>query len=223
MPHHIKPMLATLAEEPFTSEEWLYEIKWDGYRAVAEMNEGKIALISRNLTSFTKTYLPVAEALADLKINAVLDGEIIALDEKGAGNFQQLQNWQKEPVQLQYCIFDIIWMQGYDLTNLPLLVRKTLLQNVLPTSHAIIKYSDHIVGDGEAFFKLAVEKGLEGIMAKKANSIYQVGVRNNEWLKIKVNQRQEVIIAGFTQPRNTRQFFGALLLGAYKKDRKSVV
>ncbi|MDB5197497.1 MAG: ligase [Flaviaesturariibacter sp.] len=216
MPHEFKPMLATLVDQPFSNEDWLYEIKWDGYRAVAEIQDGQVELISRNLKPFTDRYLPVAESLQGLGFDAVFDGEIIAVDEKGLGNFQLLQNWQNSPVQLQYSIFDIIWLEGYDVTQLPLLERKGLLKKLLPADHDILKYSDHVVGDGEAFFKVALKQGLEGIMAKRTNSVYEIGARTDAWLKVKVNQRQEVIIAGFTQPRNTRKFFGALLLGAYK-------
>ncbi|MDB5252093.1 MAG: ligase [Flaviaesturariibacter sp.] len=216
MPHEFKPMLATLVDQPFSSDQWLYEIKWDGYRAVAEMQGGSVELISRNLKPFTERYEPVADALRSLDIDAVFDGEIIAVDDKGLANFQLLQNWQNAPVQLQYSIFDIVWLHGYDLTALPLVDRKALLRNVVPEDHAILKYSDHVTGDGESFFKAALEQGLEGIMAKKADSTYAIGARTEDWLKVKVNQRQEVVIAGFTQPRNTRKYFGALLLGAFQ-------
>jgi bifunctional non-homologous end joining protein LigD len=215
MPHEFKPMLATLVDEPFSGDQWLFEIKWDGYRAVAEMQGGSVELISRNLKPFTERYEPVADALRSLQLDAVFDGEIIAVDEKGLANFQLLQNWQNSPVQLQYSIFDIVWLQGQDVTGLPLLERKALLRSLLPEDHAVLKYSDHVTGDGESFFKVALEQGLEGIMAKKADSTYTIGARTEDWLKVKVNQRQEVVITGFTQPRNTRKYFGALLLGAY--------
>ncbi|MCW3074503.1 MAG: ligase [Flaviaesturariibacter sp.] len=216
MPHEFKPMLATLVDAPFSSDDWLFEIKWDGYRAVAEIQNGDVDLISRNLKPFTGKYLPVAEALRSLDINAVFDGEIIAVDDKGLANFQLLQNWQNSPVQLQYSVFDIIWLEGYDITGPPLIERKAILRRIVPEDHPVLKYSDHVVGDGENFFKVALQQGLEGVMAKRSNSVYTMGARTEDWLKVKVNQRQEVIITGFTKPRNTRKFFGALLLGAYK-------
>jgi bifunctional non-homologous end joining protein LigD len=215
MPKDVVPMLATLVNEPFDNENWIFEIKWDGYRAVAYCDGKNVELISRNLKPFTEKYSPVTDAFKQLKIKAVFDGEIVAVDERGLAVFQSLQNWQNTPVRLQYFIFDILWLDGYDLTQIPLVERKRILKEVLPEDDEVIKYSDHVVGDGKDFFGVAVSKGLEGIMAKKAISIYQIDKRTENWVKIKVNLRQEVIIAGFTQPRNTRKFFGSLLLGLY--------
>jgi bifunctional non-homologous end joining protein LigD len=218
MPKDVVPMLATLVNEPFDNENWIFEIKWDGYRAVAYCDGKNVELISRNLIPFTEKYYPVTDAFKQLKLNAVFDGEIVAVDEKGLAVFQSLQNWQNTPVHLQYFIFDILWLDGYDLTQIPLVERKRVLKELLPEDDEVIKYSDHVVGDGKDFFQVAVSKGLEGIMAKRANSIYQIDKRTENWVKIKVNLRQEVIIAGFTQPRNTRKFFGSLLLGLYDGD-----
>ncbi|HEU4634126.1 MAG TPA: DNA ligase D, partial [Flavisolibacter sp.] len=217
MPQDVIPMLATLMNEPFDDENWLFEIKWDGYRAVAYCGDST-ELISRNLTPFTEKYFPVTEALRQWGIRAVLDGEIVAVNEKGLAEFQLLQNWQNTPARLQFFIFDILWLDGYDLTGLPLTERKRILKEVLPATDDVIKYSDHVVGKGTEFFKAAVAQGLEGVMAKKASSVYQVNARTENWVKIKVNQRQEVIIAGYTAPRNTRKFFGSLLLGVYDGD-----
>ncbi|HEU4903319.1 MAG TPA: non-homologous end-joining DNA ligase, partial [Flavisolibacter sp.] len=216
MPQKIFPMLATLVDEPFDNADWIFEIKWDGYRAVAYCNKKEVELISRNLKPFTQKYAPVAKALADLKLDAVLDGEIVAVDEQGLANFQLLQNWQNTPVHLQYFVFDIMWLNGLDLTRLPLLQRKEILQKLIPPAHDVIRYSDHVVGKGKDFFSIAVKKGLEGIMAKRAGSIYQYDTRTPDWVKIKVALRQEVIIAGYTEPRRTRKFFGSLLLGVYE-------
>jgi bifunctional non-homologous end joining protein LigD len=121
-------------------------------------------------------------------------------------------------VRLQYFIFDILWLNGEDVTKLPVIERKALLQKLLPANDEVIKYSDHIVAKGKQFFKQALRQGLEGIMAKKADSIYEIATRTDEWVKIKVAQRQEVVIAGYTQPRKTRKFFGSLLLGIYNGD-----
>ena len=218
MPKDVVPMMATLVNEPFNSADWIYEIKWDGYRAVAYCDGKNIELISRNLTSFTEKYYTVTDAFKQLGVQAVFDGEIVAIDEKGLAVFQSLQNWQNTPVRLQYFIFDIIWLDGYDLTKVPLIERKRILKEVLPVEDEVLKYSDHVVGNGNEFFQVAMSKGLEGIMAKRATSLYQVGKRTDDWVKIKVNQRQEVVIAGFTEPRNTRKYFGSLLLGLYDGD-----
>lgn len=212
-------MLATLVEAPFDSKDWLFEIKWDGYRAVAYVKDGQAEIISRNKKSFSEKYFPVVAALQKLPVNAVFDGEIVAIDERGLANFQALQNWQNTPVTLQFFIFDVMWLNGYDLTSLPLIQRKGLLEKLIPGNDAVLRYSDHIIEKGKAFFKVALGKGLEGIMAKKGDSEYLPDSRAESWLKIKVNQRQEVVIAGYTAPRNTRSFFGALLLGVYEGDR----
>ena len=218
MPVEVVPMLATLVDDPFDNANWIYEIKWDGYRAIGNVLDGEVELISRNLKPFTDRYKPVADALSGLKVSAVFDGEIVAVEERGLANFQLLQNWMNTPeAHLQFFIFDILWLDGYDVTALPLTERKALLQKVLPPNHEILKFSDHVVGKGHQFFRAALDGGLEGIMAKRGDSPYQIGTRTADWLKIKVNQRQEVIITGFTEPRNTRKFFGALLLGAYNE------
>lgn len=216
---NIKPMLATLTEEPFDNEDWVFEIKWDGYRALAYVADGNVQLVSRNNLSFTASYPEVAEALQDMEISAVFDGEIVAFNEKGVPDFQLLQNWQNSrDGQLQFYIFDLLWINGYDVTMLPLTERKRILQAAIPPGHSVLRYSDHIVHDGKRFFELALEQGLEGIMAKAADSRYLVNKRSRDWLKIKVNKRQEVVIGGYTSPRNSRQFFGALLLGVYDGD-----
>ena len=219
MPKDVVPMLATLVNESFDNESWIFEIKWDGYRAVAYCDGKDVELISRNLTPYTEKYYPLTDAFKQLKLNAVFDGEIVAVDERGLAAFQSLQNWQNTPVHLQYFIFDILWFDGYDLTRIPLMERKRILKEILPENNEVLKYSDHVVGNGKEFFQAAVAQGLEGIMAKRANSIYQINKRTENWVKIKVNLRQEVIIAGFTQPRNTRKFFGSLLLGLYDGDK----
>lgn len=215
MPQDVVPMMASLIDEPFDNENWIFEIKWDGYRAVSYCDGKFVELISRNLSPFTEKYYPVTDALKELKYKAVFDGEIIAADDRGIAVFQSLQNWQNTPVHLHYSIFDILWLNEYDLSHLPLIERKRILKQILPEDHGVIKYSDHVIGDGKNFFQAAVSQGLEGIMAKKANSIYQVNKRTEDWVKIKVNLRQEVVIAGYTQPRKSRKFFGSLILGLY--------
>lgn len=216
MPKNIKPMLATLVDKPFDSKEWLFEIKWDGYRALAYVDGDEVTLISRNKKPFTDKYGTVKEALQNVGMRAVLDGEIVAVDEKGLANFQLLQNWQNNGAALQFFVFDVLWLDGKDVTHLPLIERKRLLKDLLPADDDIIKYSDHVEDNGADFFNVALAQGLEGVMAKRKQSIYVPDARTEDWLKVKVVRRQEVIICGYTQPRNSRQFFGALLLGVYQ-------
>jgi bifunctional non-homologous end joining protein LigD len=213
-----KPMLATLVNEAFDDDDWIFEIKWDGYRALSFVKNSEVEVISRNLNSFTETYTPVTAALKELNVDVVLDGEIVAVNENGMADFQALQNWQNNPVQLQYYVFDILWLNGYDLSLIPLLSRKEILRKVIPEDHDILKFSDHVQSKGKDFFDIAIGKGLEGIMAKKADSLYHYGARTKDWVKIKVNLRQEVVIGGFTAPRNSRKNFGSLLLGVYEGD-----
>ena len=218
MPKNIKPMLATLVDESFDSDEWIYEIKWDGYRAVSYINGEKVDMRSRNELSFNKKFSSVANALKDWNVKAVVDGEVVAMNKKGVSDFQQLQNILKngkDNSNLLYYVFDIIWYNGYDLKDIPLVERKKILQEIIPQDNDIIKYSDHIIGKGKSFFKEALKKGLEGVMAKKSDSVYAVGLRSKEWLKIKNNKRTEAIICGFTKGRNSRKYFGAVILGKY--------
>lgn len=221
MPTRIKPMLATLTEEAFDSPEWLYEIKWDGYRALSSLNGKKVEIISRNDLPFNKKFPEIADALSQLNMKALFDGEIVALDAKGHSDFQQLQNFAQKgkPVQLVYYVFDLLWYDGHDLRNLPLVERKNILQGILPKKMDSIRYSDHVRGDGTAFFRASTDAGLEGIMAKRMDSRYVSNIRSQNWLKIKNNQRLEAVICGYTKPRNSRKHFGALVLGRYEGSR----
>ena len=155
MPKDVVPMFASMVEESFDDDNWIFEIKWDGFRAIAYVDDDDAELFSRNLLSFTERYYPVTEALKELGLKAVIDGEIVAVNEKGVSDFQSLQNWQNTPVHLQFYVFDLIWLDGYDLTNLPLVERKKILQTILPEDHDVIKYSDHITGNGKNFFDVA--------------------------------------------------------------------
>src|SRR5260221_7663084 len=218
-PSNIKPMLATLTNKPFDNDDFIYEIKWDGYRAVSYLHKRKVDIRSRNKLSFNKKFLPIVEVLQQWKTDAVLDGEIIAINDEGRADFQQLQGFVKNAnaAHLVYYVFDIIWYNGKDVTRLPLIERKAILQSIMPEDQSIIRYSDHIAKEGNAFFKAAIKQGLEGIMAKRADSEYAIGYRSQNWLKIKNNQQTEAIICGFTQPRRSRKYFGAIILGKYIK------
>lgn len=212
----IKPMLATLVSEPVEDKEWLYEIKWDGYRAVGYINNGKVEIKSRNNKSFNEKFYPIYDALQKWKINAIVDGEIVVINDKGIPDFSDLQAWRSEADgHLNYYLFDIVWLDGYDVMNLPLAERKKILQSIIPES-SIIKLSKIFDATGKEFFALADKMGLEGIMAKKATSLYTPDLRTKEWLKIKTEKRQEAIICGYTKNENTSKQFSALLLGLYE-------
>ncbi len=218
MPHNIKPMLATLIKKPFDHPDWIFEMKWDGYRAIAEIRDGDVSLYSRNRISLTQKFLPIAESLRNPGFDAVLDGEIVVVDDQGHPNFQMLQDYRKSGSgHLLYYVFDLLHFRGHDLTDLPLLRRKELLKKILPSSPKI-KFSDHVSKDGVLFFNVVREKGLEGIIAKHSQSTYRLGKRSRQWLKVKTRPTQEGVIAGFTEPRGGRKHFGTLVLGVYEGD-----
>jgi len=214
----VKPMLATLVDKPFDEPGWIYEAKWDGYRALAFMNKGTADLKSRNDKSFNDKFYPVYNALKEWKINAIIDGEIVVLKEDGLSDFGTLQNWRSEADgELAYYVFDIIWYEGKDLRQIPLKQRHELLKNILPP-RGIIRLSEAFETSGTAFYETAKKMGLEGILAKKADSIYVSNFRTREWLKIKANKKQEMVIGGFTRNKGTSKSFSALLVGVFEKD-----
>jgi bifunctional non-homologous end joining protein LigD len=217
MPVGIKPMLATLVNEPFDDLDWVYEVKWDGYRALGFINKGEVEVLSRNNKTFNEKFYPIYQALLQWKINAVVDGEILVLNEKGISNFGDLQNWRSEADgELVYYIFDLLWYNGRNLMDLPLSSRHAILKEVIPISDDRIRVSAVFNASGKDFFRAAERMGLEGIIAKKANSSYSPDNRSREWLKIKVHKRQEVIIAGYTKNEDTTKQFSSLLLGVYE-------
>jgi len=208
-------MLALEVDKPFDDKQWIFEIKWDGYRALAEIQGKQVKLYSRNGNLFNDVYPLVASELAKIKVDALLDGEIAVTDDSGRPSFQLLQDYENSGGHLQYFVFDVLSVDGKDTCGLTLLQRKELLKELLIKSD-VVKYSDHIVGKGKDFFSLTGKRGLEGMMAKKADSEYYPGKRTREWLKIKHNKTQEAFIAGFTEPTGARNFFGALVLGMRK-------
>jgi bifunctional non-homologous end joining protein LigD len=212
----IQPMLAQLTDKPpFDDDNWLFEIKWDGYRAVAEVGKKEVLLYSRNGLSFAKAYSKVYEALKKLKRDVVLDGEIVVFDEHDKPNFQKLQNYSNSShYAIRYFVFDILMLDGKDLTALPLHERKSILKTVLPKSE-IILFCDHVVGSGKAFYKEIEKKQMEGMIAKRADSKYLIGKRNSDWLKIKNVLSEEAVIVGYTEPKGSRVGFGSLLLAQY--------
>jgi bifunctional non-homologous end joining protein LigD len=223
MPHNIKPMLAARIKEPFDHPDWIFEMKWDGYRAIAEIRDGSVLLYSRNLISLNDRFSPIADSLKTFKFEALLDGEIVVVDDRGQPDFQMLQDYQKSGKgHLLYYVFDLLHFQGHDLTNLPLVRRKELLKRILP-SNRNVKLSSHIVAEGTLFFSVVREKGLEGIVAKHAQSRYWMGRRSRQWLKVKTQLTQDGVIAGFSAPRGGRKDFGALVLGAFEGDELAFI
>lgn len=214
-PAKISPMLATLVDKPFNQEGWSYEVKWDGYRAVAFINNGKVDLKSRNDKLFNTKFYPVYDSIKAWNINAVVDGEIVVIKDDGQSDFGSLQNWRSEADgELIYYVFDLLWLDGKDLTSLPLFQRRALLKEIVP-AQGIIRFSENFESGGTEFFSTARRLGLEGIIAKKTDSVYQPGERTRDWLKIKTNKRQEVVIGGYTQNEDSGKPFSALLVGVY--------
>jgi bifunctional non-homologous end joining protein LigD len=219
-PEKIKPMLATLADKPMEGNDWLYEIKWDGYRALALLNGGEIELKSRNDKSFNDKFYPVYHALQDWHVNALVDGEIVVLKENGHSDFSALQDWRSEADgDLLYFLFDLLWMNGKDLRSLPLRDRKEILKTIVPADDPILRLSHVYQINGKDFFEAARKMGLEGIMAKRLNSTYLSDTRTTDWLKIKASKRQEVIIGGYTHNENSSKPFSALLVGVYDQGK----
>jgi len=217
LPYRLQPMLATLTDAPFDDPDWVFEDKFDGFRMVAEIRRGRVALYSRNGKIISHSYVEVAKALEGVKADAVIDGELVAIGKDGVSHFQLLQNALRHEAKLLYCAFDLMFAAGEDLRALPLLERKKRLKALLPR-HKLIAFSNHRKGSGTKFFAQAELRHLEGIMAKRADSPYASGRRTADWLKVKTAQRQEVVIAGFTAPRRTRPFFGALVLAVRDAD-----
>lgn len=223
LPDDFQPMLATLVDGPFDDPGWEYEVKWDGYRAVAYINNGEVNLQSRNRKSFNDMFYPIYQQLGEWKINAVIDGEIVVINDKGLSDFNALQNWRSEADgELVYYAFDILWLEGKSLIHLPLTERKAVLQSIVDEKSPVqLGYS--VEADGNAFFEAAQKMGLEGIIAKKSDSEYFPGLRTRDWLKIKINKRQEVIVAGYTLNEGSSKLFSALLLAAYDKGKLQYV
>ena len=212
-------MLAKETDEPFDDKNWIFEIKWDGYRAIAEVGNGDVRLYSRNGNTFENSYPVVVNELKKIKADAIIDGEIVVLNDEGHPEFQLLQHYEENQHRpIQFYAFDVLSLNGHNTTGLPLIERKELLQGIIPKNE-VIKYSDHIEEKGIAFFNVSKERNLEGILAKKADSQYYVGKRTNEWLKIKNHRTQEAIICGYTDPGGARKYFGALVLGVKEGDK----
>jgi bifunctional non-homologous end joining protein LigD len=226
-------MLATLVDKPFDSDDWLYEIKWDGYRAITFLDGKSLRLVSRNQNDLTAAYPELHEIPQHVRAGkAILDGEIVALDEQGRPSFGLMQQRTgvgeggrrirrtRDDVPVIYYVFDLLYLDGYDVTQADLELRKQLLGSIVTPSE-IIRVSDHYVGQGTMLFEAAAQRGLEGIVAKRRTSCY-IQKRSSDWLKMKVTKRQECVIGGYTDPRGARENFGSLVLGLYDEEGRLV-
>ena len=225
LPVDVEPQLATLAARVPSGPEWIHEIKFDGYRILAGVADGKATLRTRRGHDWSRRFGAVASALGGLAAKrALLDGEIVALDEKGRSDFQELQNalTAGDSDRLVYCAFDLLFLDGRDLRGFPLLERKAALKKLLAQSgksagkdfRACVRYTDHVEGQGERFFRHSCKFGLEGVVSKRKDAVYRAG-RSDAWTKVKCLREQEFVIGGFTEPAGSRQAFGALVLGVH--------
>lgn len=229
-PKFIKPMLATLTTDYFSSKDWMYEHKFDGERCLAFKENGKVHLVSRNNKGMNEEYPELVAALEKQTAdNFIIDGEIVAVDKKGISDFQLLQGrlhlqdsseikMKVKMVPIAYRIFDLMYLDGYNICKLPVLARKEFLKKLL-SYNKILSYTEHSIGNGVALFKKACKLGWEGLIAKRLESEYQIGVRSKDWLKFKCSASQELVIGGYTEPQRSRTFFGALLVGYYDRSK----
>lgn len=231
MPSIIHPMLSTPVEAAFDDTEWLFEIKWDGYRAVAFIEDGKLRLVSRTQNDLTRQFAELSDLPKLIKAKtAILDGEIVALDEQGRSSFSLMQQRtglrkaghrvaSKPDIQTLYYAFDLIYVDGYDLHRVPLEQRKQALSKLIKPG-GILRYSEHFP-HGVALFEAAKNQGLEGILAKKRSSFYEER-RTREWLKIKITHTVDCVVGGYTEPEKSREYFGSVVLGLYDKKGKLI-
>jgi bifunctional non-homologous end joining protein LigD len=235
MPRQIHPMLATSVEDAFDNDDWLFEIKWDGYRSVIFFGEdGKqsLRMVSRNQNDQTNEFRELHVIAAQLNCrNCILDGEMVAVDENGQASFSliqqrsglSLEGKRRSPdrgVFIMYYAFDLLYLNGYSLLRVDLEKRKELLANVVRPDERL-RVSEHFIGKGKALLEAARQQKIEGIVAKRRKSSY-IQKRSSDWLKIKITQRQECVIGGYTDPRGSRENFGSLVLGLYDKQGRLI-
>ncbi|WP_158858087.1 DNA ligase D [Lunatibacter salilacus] len=217
----VSPMLAGKTTSIFSKAGWIFEIKWDGYRILANIHNGKAEIYSRNGISYNQHFRSLHQNLSGIPHDVVLDGEVVIVDEEGKPDFQKLQHYAETGEgELRYYVFDMLFLNGHDITHLPLLERKSLIKEVIE-GIPLVYYCDHIESLGNAFYEQAVSSGLEGVMAKKADSTYDIGRRTENWLKIKSVESQEALIAGYTE--SDGRHFGSLILAVYESGKLAYV
>ena len=218
LPDFIEPMKAKLVGS-MPSGHWIYEIKFDGYRALALRGGSETRLLSRNQKDLGGRFPEVKDSIAALDIqDAIIDGEIVALDEKGRTSFQLLQSLDmgQERPPIVFYAFDLLWLNGKNLQNLPIEERKAKLEELLKDPPGVIRYSVSFTKDVQELLNRARELGLEGLIGKRSGSRYEPGKRTGAWIKLKLHQEQEFVIGGYTEPEGSRKYFGALLVGFYE-------
>ncbi len=219
----IKPMLASPAKKIFKDPDWIFELKWDGYRVQANINDGEVTLYSRNGILYTSKFAPITKELEGIPHDCIMDGEVVIVDKEGKSDFQKLQKYDtvKTKGQLRYYVFDLLHLNGMDTISLPLLERKSLLPEILGDLNNVI-YCDHIEAMGPTLYKRAIDAGMEGVIAKKADSKYAPGYRSENWLKIKSTNTEDAIICGYTDS-DSGGFFRSLILGMYQEETLTYV
>jgi bifunctional non-homologous end joining protein LigD len=225
LPAFVRPQLATLVDSVPRGDEWLHEIKFDGYRILCRIDKGRAAFLTREGQDWTSRFGSLVEAAQNLPVHrALLDGEVVALEKNGTTNFQLLQNSlkQNDTATLVYFVFDLLYVDGRDLTRSPLRERKKLLQQILKPKRGkkapnSLRYSEYWIGRGDELYQESCRKGLEGIISKKADQPYRSG-RSRDWLKVKCFKSQEFVIGGFTEPAGSRSGLGALLVGVHNEE-----
>ncbi len=219
----IQPMMATATKEIFNDPGWIYENKWDGYRMIASIKDGEVSLYSRNGISYNSKFSRLVRDLEQIEHNVILDGEVVIVDKKGIPDFQKLQNYDENTLgELRFYVFDMLYLNDLSMLDLPLLQRKSLIEEVIEGTYHTY-YCEHIEGMGSTFYKRAIDAGMEGVIAKKADSKYTPGYRSEKWLKIKAVQSTEAIICGYTESESGGSFFGSLILGLFRDEKLTYI
>ncbi|SRX54306.1 DNA ligase D [Aequorivita sp. CIP111184] len=215
----IKPMLASPAKKIFKDPEWVFELKWDGYRVITNILNAEVEMYSRNGISYNTKFALLKKELESIPHDCILDGEVVIVDSNGKPDFQKLQKYDAEKTegQLRYYVFDLLHLNGHDTISLPLLERKSLLPQIIEGLENVV-FCDHIEAMGPALYKRAIDAGMEGVIAKKADSVYVPGYRSENWLKVKSNTTEETLICGYTDSVGGGAIFGSLILGLYKEE-----
>ena len=217
LPTRLEPQLATLVRQAPEGDQWLSEIKFDGYRMICRIQRDRISFSSRNHLDWTERLKSLVTAVGRLGLeNTILDGEVVTVEPDGTTSFQSLQNAFREGRgdQLTYYVFDVLYLAGHDLTQLPLVQRKRILSKLLAGQKGPLRYSEHVVGQAPEFFRQACKRRLEGIVCKRGDQPYRPG-RGTDWVKVKCSHREEFVIGGYTPPAGSRRGFGALLVGYF--------